>query len=462
MKKRILYVAHNHLSASPGGVEVYVQELYESLKTSTDYEPFLLARTGGWASTEPPHLGTRFLAANTDPHQYLFFTSAGDYNSLMLTNRRRHAYSRDLREFLHTYEPDVVHFHHTLFLGIEAITTVRSSLPAVPIVFTLHDYLPICHNHGQMVRVGSDELCSAPSAQCCHECFPDISPQTFFLRSRLIQSHLSRVDRFIAPSRFLLERFVQWGVPRDRLVFEEHGRTAAEAAAEAPTRPTPNRFAFFGRINHFKGLTVLLEAVRRLQDHAGSSPARNTSPALQVHIHGSGLESCPPDYQQRVHELLEKTRGCVTWHGHYTAAQLPRLMSNIDWVVVPSIWWENAPLVIQEAFAHRRPVICSDIGGMAEKVVAETNGLHFRVNDPESLAAVLARASADGELWRRLRENIPPIRTMSAHVGFLSKLYDDLLQRNHEIALDARLCRGGRPPHEGHHHGDRLVPERQS
>ena len=56
-------------------------------------------------------------------------------------------------------------------------------------------------------------------------------------------------------------------------------------------------------------------------------------------------------------------------------------MAEIDWVVVPSIWWENSPLVIQEAFLHGRPVICSDIGGMAEKVRHGVDGLHFRVGD---------------------------------------------------------------------------------
>ena len=60
-------------------------------------------------------------------------------------------------------------------------------------------------------------------------------------------------------------------------------------------------------------------------------------------------------------------------------------MSSVDWVVVPSIWWENSPLVIQEAFMHGRPVICSDIGGMAEKVNDGVDGLHFRVERPPSL-----------------------------------------------------------------------------
>ena len=61
-------------------------------------------------------------------------------------------------------------------------------------------------------------------------------------------------------------------------------------------------------------------------------------------------------------------------------------MARIDWVVVPSIWWENGPLVILEAFQHGRPVICSDIGGMSEKVTDGVNGLHFRRGDPRDLA----------------------------------------------------------------------------
>ena len=69
-------------------------------------------------------------------------------------------------------------------------------------------------------------------------------------------------------------------------------------------------------------------------------------------------------------------------------------MASVDWVVVPSIWWENSPLVIQEAFLHGRPVICSDIGGMAEKVDDGVNGLHFRTGDPRSLAQAIRRATS--------------------------------------------------------------------
>ena len=76
-------------------------------------------------------------------------------------------------------------------------------------------------------------------------------------------------------------------------------------------------------------------------------------------------------------------------------AGLSEMMSNVDWVVVPSRWWESSPLVIQDAFLHGRPVICSDIGAMAEKVAHEVNGLHFTVADPPSLADAVCRAVTD-------------------------------------------------------------------
>ena len=58
----------------------------------------------------------------------------------------------------------------------------------------------------------------------------------------------------------------------------------------------------------------------------------------------------------------------VRFYGSYRSAELPTLMRDVDWAVVPSIWWENSPIVIQESFFHGRPLICSNVGGMAEKI----------------------------------------------------------------------------------------------
>jgi glycosyltransferase involved in cell wall biosynthesis len=118
--------------------------------------------------------------------------------------------------------------------------------------------------------------------------------------------------------------------------------------------------------------------------------------------------------------------------GPYQPSDLPWLMREIDWVVVSSRWWENSPLVIQEAFMQRRPVICSGIGGMAEKVTNELNGLHFSVGDADSLAAVIERAATEEGLWERLCEGIPDILTVDAHIENLTRMYRSLLEGRRE------------------------------
>jgi glycosyltransferase involved in cell wall biosynthesis len=81
-------------------------------------------------------------------------------------------------------------------------------------------------------------------------------------------------------------------------------------------------------------------------------------------------------------------------------------MRSVDWVVMPSIWWENSPIVIQECFHHGRPILSSNIGGMAEKIADEVNGLHFRSGSPEDLVDCMTRALSEPDLWTRLRGGI--------------------------------------------------------
>ncbi|MCI0590636.1 MAG: glycosyltransferase, partial [Gammaproteobacteria bacterium] len=101
----------------------------------------------------------------------------------------------------------------------------------------------------------------------------------------------------------------------------------------------------------------------------------------------------------------------------------PRLMERIDWVVVPSIWWENSPLVIQEAMKFGRPVICADIGGMAEKVSDRRNGLHFRARNPFDLAARIEEAATTEGLWDTLYDNTTPALSIAAQTDQLMSFY---------------------------------------
>lgn len=415
---KVLIVAHNHPRVGPGGAEIQALEQYEEMRRSDLFEPILVARSGPPASpARRLHDRTPLAAVGEDPAQYLFFTDPEAYDWFYGMSRDKSS-TLSFRDLLLQSKPDVVHFHHTIRLGYEMLRVTRNALPQVPIVYTLHEFAPICHRAGQMVRTVAEELCDEASPRRCHECFPEISPQRFYLRERFIRSHLRFVDLFLSPSRFLLERYTGWGLPGDRIRVLEHGRPPF-AAVDQEDRSRRDRFGFFGQITSFKGLQVLLEAMRRL---GGDFPGR-------LWIHGSGLEGQPESFRTEISHLLRDTSQTVTFSGAYERDRLPHLIAGVDWVVVPSVWWENSPLVVQEAFQGSRPVICTGVGGLAEKVTDGVNGLHFTRSDPGSLARVLRRAVESEGLWDRLRRGIPPVPGMEGHVRALHQIYADLLAR---------------------------------
>jgi len=425
-KPKVLYIAHNHPSVRPGGAEVYALELYQAMKNRGDYEPLFLAKGGPPLSPHgQPHSGTLFGPVNEDPNQYFFYTGDYEYDWLFGTIRGKEFYTKHFRQFLEAWRPDVVHFQHTMFLGFDLIREVRNVLPQTPILYTLHEFMPICHRQGQMVRTVNDgELCTHESPARCHECFPAVESATFFLRKKFAQAQLSLVDHFLAPSRFLRDRFIAWGLPAERIGLEEYGRSHVPPVLKNPDRSARNHFGYFGQFTHFKGVHVLLEAMKQLAADRQTGAGRP-----HLWLHGANLDLQPGSFQNRIRASLEELCSEVTLVGRYEQSQLSGLMENLDWVSVPSIWWENSPLVIQEAFLHRKPVICSDIGGMAEKVSHGVNGLHFRCNDSADLARVIRQAANSPGLQERLQAGIPTVYAMEESCLRLTALYDELRQR---------------------------------
>ncbi len=424
---RVLYVAHNHPTLHPGGAEAYALELYEAMRERPDVEPVLLARIGSnVARRRVAHPGTPFSSVNGDPNQYFVFTETDHFDFLSLTSRDKSLYSRHLTDFLLAHRPDVVHLQHTHFIGLDLLSQIRRVLPDAAIVYTLHEFLPICHRDGQMVRSFSDELCGEASPRRCHECFPEISEQSFFLRQRFVRAQFDNVDRFVAPSAQLMDKYLRWGIEPERIEVEEYGRREPPVRAPEPPKGMPVNIGFFGQLSRFKGGKVMLEAMSRLD------------PGLEAHLwlHGANLELQSAEFQEEFASLHASLADRVTFRGPYEHAELPKLMADLHWVVVPSIWWENSPLVIQEAFFHRRPIVCSDVGGMAEKVRDGVDGIHFRVGDPFSLARTFETATTSPKLWRRLREGIREPHPMDAHVRHLLDMYGGLIDERRAVGID--------------------------
>jgi len=415
---KALIVSHAHPTYSIGGAQVASYNLFSGMKAQPGWVAHYLAGVG------PPvarHRATPLLAVGDAADETLFWSD--DFDWFHLGSRELDDLSRHFERLVRDLRPDVVNFHHVMGFGIQAIRAVRRALGDVPIIYTLHEYLPICANHGQMIKVKSGTLCMKASPSECGVCFPEIGPANLKRRELFIKSFFADVDAFVSPSRFLLARFADWGLPPEKLVMIENG---LEGGHPAPPRPIAvgakrNRFAYFGQLNPFKGIKVLVEAVTRIpQDVWGDSI---------LYVFGGNLEQQPVEFQTAIKELFRLAGRRIRFMGSYKSADLPNLMREVDWTIVPSTWWENAPVVIQEAFYHGRPIIASDIGGMAEKVRDGVDGLHFSVANPESLANVMSNAIRDPRLWDRLHAGIRAPNSSDRSALQHAALFERLLAR---------------------------------
>ena len=405
---RILIVAHGHPERSAGGGEFAAYRLFRGLRQLAGIEAHFLA----WTDTPGPAGRDAHLNGVAGrPDETLIHTE--HFDSFLLSQPSR----RIIEEFMtlvRSLDPDIVHFHHYTNLGLEFIAAARSAKPSIGIVLTLHDYLAICHHYGTMVKTGSFELCEAAGPEACAGCFADIGAAAFARRQAHVRSLLAEADLFISPSAFLRRRYVEWGLPAAKFAVIENGIDPVQPPRPRPVRAGERRavFGYFGQIHPFKGVLELLAALEHVAEL--SSPAARD---IRLVIHGAHLELNGPAYVARFNRLLARHGKRVRFAGAYAQQDQARLMAAVDWVVVPSLWWENSPLVIQEALAHRRPVLCSGIGGMAEKVQPGRDGFHFPAGDARALSQLLLRLAEDGAIWSRLRESMRSPTTTAESVA---------------------------------------------
>jgi glycosyltransferase involved in cell wall biosynthesis len=389
--KRILIISHGHPDINKGGGEMAAYNMFKELRNH-DVDAYFLARTG-----LTPHGGAAFSQRNSS-REILFHTTMDD-GFLFSNIKTRHMW-QEFRDLIQLLKPDIIHLHHYFLLGIEILEEIRRTLPEAKVVLTLHEYLAICHNKGLMVKT-SGKLCYKASARDCNSCFPDKQPGDFFLREQYIKRMFQNVDHFVSPSVFLQQRYIDWGIAAERISVIENGQVtlgdiSIKKVIESEHQKV--RFAFFGQINPYKGIDVLIGALAGL--------SKRVKKQVLIEIYGANLEHQTGSYQQKVKTLLTKHGARVHFHGAYEAQEMPGILASVDWAVVPSIWWENSPMVIQEAFNCSVPLIVSDIGGMAEKVMHGVNGLHFRHGSSFDLADKITLCVTDSSVRTRLASGI--------------------------------------------------------
>ncbi len=412
---KVLLVSLFHPELLRGGAQQVCYELFEGLRATPGIQPTLLASVD---SSYPALFKSGACITGFDDREGEFLFLMRDYD-YWWHKTSAPAMIEAFAEFLETIAPDVVHFHHFFTYGIDMLTLTRRVLPNARIVFTFHEFMAICAADGHMVRKTDRSLCTHASQVRCHQCFPDRSPEQFLMRRMWFQQHLSVVDHFTCPTRFMIEPYTRWGIEPARISWVTNGqRSYAPAVLPPVPAGARTRFGFFGQMVDAKGIQVIFRAVALLRADGFTK--------FTVEINGENLRYASEPVRQEIEAFLaaEQQRPpaerIVSYNGGYHVADMASRMAAVDWVIVPSVWWEIFCLVISEAWMFGKPVICSNVGGPAERVRDGIDGLHFAVGDARALAETIRRAATEKGLHAKLRANLPKPPAREAMVdGFL-------------------------------------------
>lgn len=188
-------------------------------------------------------------------------------------------------------------------------------------------------------------------------------------------------------------------------------------------------FAFFGNCAPSKGLDLVLEAmVQVVKEH----------PQARLLVHGPidqvlRVAAADDPYAQRVKDLINILGDHVVLAGAYQQHEIPQLMARIGWVVMASRWLENAPVVIQEALACRRPLLVPAMGGMAEHVRNGLDGLHFEPESADSLARLMALVCAKPEIWIEMQRSLAQPLCSDSAFEVHRTLFERLLTKQPDV-----------------------------
>ena len=376
------------------------------------------------------------------------------YRPLLIGDRIRHA--------LDVVRPEIVHIHNLLNLSFDLPAMAHAR--GIPVVATLHDYTLVCPSGGQRIHQRDAHVCQTLDLDRCARCFTEspfytqmtlgrvaaalpasrllprlaaaarrvapvltsragraarhmavlpITRQHLAARLEAARRVFEQIDLFVAPSPSIGHEFEQLGVPARRIRVSDYGFPPLPASARRP-RSTRLRLGFVGTLVWHKGLHVLLDAVQPLPRDA-----------YELKVFGS--TDTFPDYAAT---LRRRAAGLpVEFLGGFDRDRAADAFAAIDVLVVPSLWLENSPLVIHEAFMAGVPVVGARMGGIPDLVTDGVNGLLYDASSPDALGQVLRQLIDRPGQLDEMRRRLPPVKSIGQDALEWDAAYAELLAR---------------------------------
>jgi len=322
--------------------------------------------------------------------------------------------TRDILAKIEDFAPDVIHAHNTFPL-ISPSLYYAAARHNIPVVQTLHNFRLFCAQAMFMRdgKVCEDCLGKLPWRGVVRGCYRESKTQSAVVVSmqglhRMLGTYQHKVTRYIALNQFCSDKFVEAGLPGARMTIKPN-------FIDLPEAPEQQRSGalFVGRLSTEKGIATLAEAAA-------------LSPQVHIDVIGSGPQQ----------SMLQQSLN-IRLHGWQVPTVIYQHMRRAAYLVMPSIWFENFPRTLVEAFACGLPVIASRMGAMAELIHDEYTGLLFDPGDPKDLARKLQWADSHPEAMRKMgqeaRREYEHKYTSAINFKQLMAIYDEAIRAHQEV-----------------------------
>lgn len=341
-------------------------------------------------------------------------------------------------------QPNIAHIGHLNHLSTGLVDVLEQF--KIPIIYTLHDFWLMCPRGQFLTRSigraeGNFQLCThQDDKKCAIDCYKvyfsgikeneanDVEQWESWVHSRMeeIKRIVSKINLFIAPSKYLKDRFEEdFHISRDKIIYLDYGfPTEYLVPTEKIKKDEPYTFGYIGTHIPAKGVNLLIDAFKKIEKPA----------ILKIFGRENGQST------KALQAMACSSKNKIEFLGEYMNHNLVNdVFSKVDCIVVPSIWGENSPLVIHEAQACKIPVITADFGGMKEYVAHNVNGLLFKHRETDSLAEQLNFAISNPEKMKELgsvgylhSENgtIPNIKE---HCKQLEIIYQNIMSKEYKL-----------------------------
>lgn len=284
---------------------------------------------------------------------------------------------KKLKRLLQDYPADIAHLHciyHHLSPAI--IPTLQKA--GIPVVMTAHDLKIACPAYKMLNNTGVCEKCKGGNLLNVvrHRCVRGSLAASAIVMvesslHRALNTYQGKLDKVVVPSRFFMEKFIEWGWPRSQFAYIPN---YVDAPRFEPGNAAGDYFLYFGRLAAEKGVATLMRAAK--------------AAGVTLKIAGTG----PMEAELRT--LQTELAGDVEFLGYRSGTELHDLVRGARAVVLPSEWYENAPMSVLESFALGTPVIGARIGGIPEMVIDGHTGWTFESSNVDELASLLSRVKA--------------------------------------------------------------------